>query len=171
MKEKVSIFRNLLLVLITSLAIVSCQKDKTTATDDLIGTWTAGTATVDALVSGKPITQYFTDLGYANTDAQTYANLFNFTVQQAFTGTVTFKSDNTYSTNLGGKNDSGTWSLSPDARQLTLNSTNNTPLVLNIESLTKNQLVVNWAESDSADINGDKTPEAITVNIKMTLTK
>lgn len=171
MKEKALKIRNLFFVLIAGTIISSCQKDKDNATSDLIGTWTAGTTTVDTQVSGKPLNQYFTDLGYSANDALLYSNLFTTTVQQAFAGQITFKSDNTYTTNFGGKNDSGTWSLSADGKQLTIDSTTDNPFVLNIETLTKNQLVVNWSQTDNADINGDNTPENISVNLRMTLTK
>lgn len=171
MKEKMLRTRTLLFMLVAGTLLTACQKSKDNTTNDLIGTWTAGTATVDTKVGGKPLTQYFTDQGYSATDAQTYSNLFIVTVQQAFAGTITFKSDNTYTTNFGGKNESGTWSLSSDGKQLTIDSSTDKPFVLNIESLTKNQLVANWSETDNADINGDNIPESITVNLRMTLTK
>lgn len=171
MKEKFLGIRTLFIVLVAGTLLTACKKDKDNATNDLTGTWTAGTTTVDTQVGGKPLLQYFTDQGYSATDAQTYSNLFNITVQQAFAGTITFKADNTYTTNFGGKNDSGTWSLSPDGKQLTIDSSTDNPFILNIESITKNQLIVNWSQSDNADINGDNIPESITVNLRMTLTK
>ncbi|HLP73517.1 MAG TPA: lipocalin family protein [Bacteroidales bacterium] len=171
MKEKFLNIRSLFLVLVAGTMLTACQKDKDNTTNDLVGVWTAGTITADTQVGGKPLIQYFTDLGYSAADAQLYSNLFTTTIQQAFSGQITFKSDNTYTTNFGGQNDSGTWTLSPDGKQLTIDSSTDNPFVLNIESLTKNQLVVNWNETDNADINGDNTPENITVKLRMTLTK
>lgn len=171
MKEKMTILRNLFMILLTGVLITSCQKDKPDPADNLIGTWTAESATVDATVGGKTMSEYFTGLGYSAADAQLLTNLFNVTVQQNFTGTITFKSDKTYTSTLGSGSDSGTWSLSNDSKQLTIDSTTDPAIILNIDKLTVDQLKVNWTENGQQDLNNDNVAESITANVNMIFTK
>jgi hypothetical protein len=105
------------------------------------------------------------------TDAQLYVSLYTVTLQQAFTGTFTLNSNNTYSTNLGGQADSGTWSLNAAGNELTIDSSTEDPMVLTIERLTANELMVHWTETESEDINDDTIPETIRVDVNLTFTK
>lgn len=171
MKEKISILRNLFVIILAGVLVTSCEKDKDDPADLLVGTWTAESTDVDANVGGQTMVEYFTGLGYSASDAQLLSNLFDVTVQQNFTGTVTFNSDKTYTANLGGQSDSGTWSLSSDNKQLTLNSSTDPALVLNVDRLTADELKVNWTETGQEDLNDDNVAETITVNIVMTFNK
>lgn len=171
MKDRISILRNLFVILLTGVLITSCEKDKPDPADNLVGTWTAESATVDAKVGGQTMNEYFTSLGYSAADAQLLTNLFNVTVQQNFTGTITFNSDKTYTSTLGNGSDSGTWALSNDNKQLTIDSTTDPAIILNIEKLSADELKVNWAETGQQDLNNDNVAESITANVKMTFTK
>lgn len=171
MKEKMSILKILFAVLLSGILVASCDKDEDDPVDYLIGTWTAESADVDAKVGGQSMTDYFTGLGYTPADAQLLTNLFNVTVQQNFTGTITFNSDKTYTANLGGETDTGTWTLSSDNKQLTIDSSTDPAIVLNVEELTADELRVSWTETGQEDLNDDNVAETITVDVDMTFNK
>ena len=171
MNAKSSIFKGLFVFLFAGVLITSCKKDQFTPADNLIGTWTAASANADATVSGKTMVQYFTDLGYSASDAQLLANLFKVTLQQNFTGTITFKSDKTYTSTLGGQNDSGTWNISADNKQLTISSSKDPAIVLNIDKITANELQVNWTETGQEDLNNDNVTETITAHVVLVFNK
>lgn len=172
MKHTTSALRNIFLIILTGILISSCKKDSKNAQNDLIGTWKTGTSTFVATVGGKTMNQYFIDsMGLTAADAQLYANLFNLTLQQNFTGTITFKSDKTYTSTLGGQNDTGTWDLSSAGDKLTINSSTGQPLILDVITLNANTLHVKWVENGSYDLNGDNVNENIAVNADMTFTK
>ncbi|HLN56537.1 MAG TPA: DUF4923 family protein [Bacteroidales bacterium] len=171
MKDRISILRNLFVILLTGVLITSCEKDKPDPADNLVGTWTAESAIVDAKVGGMTMNEYFTGLGYSAADAQLLTNLFNVTVQQNFTGTITFNSDKTYTSTLGNGSDTGTWALSNDSKQLTIDSATDPAIILNIDKLSSDELKVNWNETGQQDLNNDNVAESITANVKMTFTK
>jgi hypothetical protein len=171
MKRKFLNFRNYFLVFITGVILSSCSKDKT-ATDDLIGTWTMGTATFNVMVGDKTLTQYFVDvMGLTPAEAQQAIILFNQQMQQSFTGTIQMKSDHTYSSTLGGSTDTGTWSLSSDRKKLTISSSSEGPMILDVIELTSSKLRLQGTESDSVDLNGDSIPETLNVAIDLAFTK
>ncbi len=171
MKNNSSFLKGLFVILFTGVLVSSCKKDEFSAEDNLVGTWTATSTDANATVGGKTMVQYFTDLGYSAGDAQLLANLFKVTLQQNFTGTITFNADKTYTANLGGQSDTGTWNISSDAKQLTLDSSTEPAVVLNIDKLTPNELEVSWTETGQEDINNDNVAESITVNIKLVFDK
>lgn len=170
--KKISVNAKILcVVLITALAIASCKKDSSTVT--LVGgTWTAGTPTITAMVGTKTIAQYFTDvMGLTADQAAQYSTAANLLLMQSFTGTIQFKSDNTYTANLGGTPDSGTWSLSADGKQLTIDSSSAAPETADITELTANKLTVSFTTTESEDLNNDGTPETITVSVTIPFTR
>ena len=171
MKVKFLKLRNLIPVIITGLLLSSCSKDSTPA-DDLIGTWTTESATFTAMVGTKTMTQYFIDeLDYTPAEAQTFVDLFNTMMQQAFTGTIQMKSDNTYTGTLGGEADTGTWSLSSDGKKLTIDSSTEEPMVLDVIELTSSVLHLQGTETETDDLNDDGTPETITITVDLTFIK
>jgi hypothetical protein len=164
--------RYLGIILFTGLMFSACNKDNKNGQDDIIGTWTTKTSTFTATVGGKPINQYFVeDMGLSASDAQLYTNLFNVTLQQNFTGTIVMKSDNTYTSNLGGQNETGTWSLSPDEKKLTIDSSNSDPIVFDVNKLTANEMQLHSQQTGTDDLNGDNTPETIMVDVNLTFNK
>jgi hypothetical protein len=170
MKRKPGIFRNLLLVLITGVVFYSCNKDDE-KTDPIVGTWTTGTSTFSVTVDSKSLTQYFIDLGFSAEDAQTYADLFDEALKQAFTGTITVKSDHTYSSNLDSSPDSGTWSLNSDRSELTITSSTEGPMTFDVIELTSSKMHLHALETTNEDLNGDETLEVLSVEVDLNLTK
>ena len=163
--------RNFILVLITGLVFSGCSKDKKT-TDNLIGTWTFGTASINTMVGTRTLAQYFTDvMSLSPADAQTYSAVVNQSIQQSFTGTIQIKSDNTYSATLGGQNETGTWSLNSAGTQLTVNSSSSGTSVFDIVQLTSSVLKIKSTDLISEDLNSDGTPESITVTADLTFNR
>jgi hypothetical protein len=159
-------------VLIAGFAVTSCKKDSSSAVTVAGAAWTAGTPTFTAMVGTKTLAQYYTDvMGFNTTQAAQYSAIVNLALMQAFTGTITFKSDNTYTANLGGKADSGTWSLSADGKKLTINSSTEGSQIADVTLLTSNKLTVSLTDTTSEDLNSDGTPETITVNVSIPFTR
>jgi hypothetical protein len=171
MNTKLLNLRNFILVLIAGYVFSGCSKDKK-ATNDLIGTWTVGTTTLNTMVGTRTLVQYYTDVvGLSAAEAQTFSGVVNATIQQSFTGTIQIKSDNTYSATLGGKSESGTWSLNSAGTQLTIVSTSSGTNVFDIVQLTSSVLKIQLTEQVSEDLNNDGIPESITVNADVTFNK
>ncbi len=171
MKTNFKFIRNFSLIILTGFVLAACSKKNGTS-NDLVGTWTAGTSTITAMVGNKTLTQYFTVvLGLSDSVAQAYTNLFNQTAQQSIAGSFQVKSDGTYTSTLGGTNDTGTWKLSSDGKTLTVDSSSELPITFNVVDLTSNKLHVTFSQTDSEDLNGDGIPETITINIDLTFTK
>ncbi len=148
-----------------------CHKDSSSQ-NDLIGTWTMQSGTFSAMVGTKTMTQYFIDnLGLTATQAQALNDAFNQSLQQTFTGNVQLKSDNTYTSTLGGEADSGTWSLSTDGKKLTIDSINDVPVIMDVVELTSTSLHLNETETTMEDLNSDSIPETITVTVDLIFNK
>jgi hypothetical protein len=159
------------IILIAGLISASCSKDDKPQ-DNIVGTWTTQSSNFTATVGNKTMTQYFTDvMGLTASDAQLYTNLFNVTMQQNFTGTIQIKSDNTYTSTLGGQSETGTWSLSSDGSKLTIDPSNDDPMVFDVVKLTSNELQLHLTQSGTQDLNNDNVPETITVDVNATFTK
>jgi hypothetical protein len=172
MKTNVLKLKNLALVIVIGLVLSGCSKKDSATTDNLVGTWTAGEVTFDAKVGDMTLTQYFTDVaGYTATEAAQYTALFNAFLQQSFVGTLQIKSDGTYTATLGGSGDSGTWSLSDDGKTLTINSSSDVPMDVEIVELTSNTLKVRMTGTQSEDLNGDDVNETITISADITFTR
>jgi hypothetical protein len=172
MKSNLINIRIIYLILFAGLAITSCKKDSSTTVTLEGGTWTAGTPTFTAKVGTRTLDQYFTEvMGLTSVQAAQYAAIANLALMQSFSGTIQFKSDNTYAATLGGTPDSGTWSLSADGKKLTIDSSTEPPETADITELTSNKLTVTLVSSQSEDLNGDGTPETLTVNVTIPFTR
>lgn len=164
--------RIICLVLIAGLAVTSCKKDSSSIVNLAGAAWTAGTPTFTAMVGTKTLTQYYTDvMGLTAAQAAQYAAIVNLALMQSFTGTITFKSDNTYAASLGGKPDSGTWSLSADGKKLTITSSTSAPVTADVTVLTSTKLTVSLTDTTSEDLNGDGISETITINVAIPFTR
>jgi hypothetical protein len=158
-------------VLIAGLAVTSCKKGSTSITLDG-GTWTVGTPTFTAMVGTKTLTQYYTDvMGLSASQAAQNTAIINLALMQTFTGTILFKSDHTYTANLGGTPDSGTWSLSADGKKLTIDSNTGAPQTADVTVLTSSKLTIALTDITSEDLNGDGTLETITINVTIPFTR
>lgn len=170
MKMKPLFQKSIFLVLLTGLIFSSCKKD--TKSDPIVGTWTAGATTFTAMVGDKTLNQYYVDvMGLSQADADSYTALYELFLTSAFTGTITIKSNNTYTDNLGGTADSGTWSLNSDQTELTIVSSTDGPTTLEVIELTSSKLRLHASEIVPQDLNSDGTDELINVSIDVTFTK
>jgi len=159
-------------VLIAGLAISSCKKDSNSEVTLAGGTWTAGTPTFTAMVGTKTITQYYTDvMGLSAAEAAQFTAAVNLALLQSFSGTIQFKSDNTYTSNIGGVADSGTWSLSADGKKLTIDSNTDSPQTLDVTVLTSNKLTVSSTDNTSDDLNGDGIDETLAIHVEIPFTR
>jgi hypothetical protein len=164
--------RIICVMLFAGLVLTSCKKDSTSEVTLTGGTWTAGTPTFTAMVGTKTLTQYYTDvMGLSAAQALQYTTIVNLALMQGFTGTIQFKSDNTYTATLGGAPDSGTWSLSADGKKLTIDSNTASAETADIVELTSNKLSVALIDTESEDLNSDGTPETMTVNVTIPFTR
>jgi len=171
MKMKQLILRSFFLLLISGLAFSSCKKDSS-GDATIVGTWTAGTVTTDIKVGELTLTQYYIDVvGLSEADAATYAALIQGILVQTFTGTITIKSDNTYTDNLGGTTETGTWSLNSDQTMITITPTGEVPMTFDVVELTSSKLIISGTETMPQDLNDDGTDEILTIKIDITFTK
>jgi hypothetical protein len=171
MEKKMTNLRIFSLVFIMGLILAGCKKSET-ATDNIVGTWTAGSATYSAMVGDKTLLQYFTDVvGLSAEDAQTQVNLIAAILQQSLTGTITVKSDKTYTSTLGGTPDSGTWSLSADEKKLTIDSSTEDPVIMDVQELSSSKMILGSTETRIEDLNGDSVDETIIVTLTVTFNK
>ena len=171
MKMKLLFLRSFLLVLITGLILSSCKKDET-KTEDIVGTWTTSTSTFSAMVGSQTLTQYFiSEMGLSESDAASYTLLFESFIEAAFTGTITVKSNGTYTSDLGGTADSGTWSLNADQTELTITSGTDGPTTYDVIELTSSKLHLQVSETAPYDLNSDGIDEILTIDVDISFTK
>jgi len=157
--------------------ISSCSEDEEPAAkSDLIGLWTIDEANVDATIGGQSITDYFINvLGASEIEAGIAAAFIESIIQATFsgTGTIDFKDNNTYFSNIGGEIDDGTWSVSSDGKTVTLDAGTVDETTVNIISLSGNTLKISFTQVETEDIDDNPaTPDvAIDILVEMTLTK
>jgi phage tail sheath protein FI len=165
--------RTIIPIIITGIILSSCSKDKTATPEaNLTGTWTSGSTTYTAMVGTRTLNQYFTEVvGLTADQAELLITTYSASIQQSFTGTIQLKSDKTYTSNIGGKTDAGTWSLSADAKKLTITSNTSGPEILDVLVLTASKLQLQLLEILNQDLNGDGVPESINVNLDVSFTK
>jgi hypothetical protein len=160
-----------IILLFTGLALASCKKDETT-TNNIVGTWTAGTSTMSATIGAQTLTDYFLNVvGLTADEAALYVGVIDQAFKQAFTGTITVKSNMTYTSNMGGTADSGTWSLSPDRTRLTITSDTDVPVIYDVSELTASKLQLHMSDAVSEDLDGDGLPETINIEADVNFTK
>ncbi len=124
------------------------------------------------MVGDMTLNDYFIDvMGLTQEEADSYTAIYELILAQAFTGTMTMKSNNTYTSNLGGTADSGTWSLNPDQSVLTITSTTDGPTTLQVIELTSSKLRLHTTEITQEDLNSDGTNENMSISIDVTFTK
>jgi len=168
-------------VLMFSLAILiltQCggddEGDNKTAHDDLIGTWTASSATFEFDLGGQTLTQFFQDaLGLSEADAQAITDAFESDFEEGFTGNVQFNDDNTYESSFGGDIETGTYVFfeGPDSMSLTLDPNDGDEMKFDIVTLNSNTLVISITETENEDFDGDGTNEILTTTIELAFDK
>ncbi len=170
MKSKLAVLRILVPVLFITLFLSSCKKDSNK--EDIVGTWTYDNATFSTMIGSKTFQQYMIDeMGFTAAEAQAYETLFNEQMKQSFTGTFVVKSDNTYTSTIGGESDSGTWSLNSDKSKLTIDSDTDLPVTVDVIELTGSKLHIQEVQTAQEDINEDTVLETITATVDLYLKK
>lgn len=167
---KQSRFLALIFVLITW----ACSNDddtvEITTAEKLIGTWTTTDVNVDASVGGQSITDYLVnDVGLSPTEAAAQNAIFEGLLVAELTGSLTFNSDNTYTTNFGGSASDGTWSLSPDEKTLTLVDGAET-VVVTIVSITGSLLNASITDTINEDLDNDPGTQEVAILVLADIT-
>lgn len=161
------------LILFSGLILSSCDKDDDDDDiDDIVGTWTMASTDLDAMVGNKTLSAYLVeDAGYSAAEAQLAVVVFEGIVEDNFAGTLEMKSDNTYNSNFGGDSETGTWSLSSDRKQLTIDPASDEPFTMEVRELTSGSLKLEGSETVSEDLNEDAVPEVINVDYVLNFTR
>ena len=170
---------SVILMFLTLAFFYSCEKDEgETVSSDLIGTWTVKESSVDVTVGGVDLVTYLmTAFEVSEEEARNFADLFlGDEGGMAPTGTVTIKDDNTYTSNIDGVKESGTWAVSSDGKTLTISGTDEYGPYsddLTIVSMSSSQLVLSFTEdSEEVDLDDDNVDETtMDFLITMTFTK
>jgi len=170
---------SLILICLSLVLFNSCEKDEgEKVSSDLIGTWTVKESSMDVTVGGVDLVSYImTAFEIPEAQAQLFADLFLADEGgMAPTGTITIKDDNTYTANMDGESESGTWAVSMDGKTLTISGTDEYGPYsddLTIVSLSSSQLVLSITEdSEDVDLDDDDVAETtLDFSITMTFTK
>lgn len=144
-----------------------------TAEEMLVGTWTTSTIDITLTVDDKSLTDYLVeDLGWSESDADFYTQLFEAELESSVDGTLTLNADNTYDSDFDDSPDDGTWSLSADETTLTLDAGTIDEVDITIISITGTSLVVSIEDTQEEDLDDDAgTPdEEIMIVADITLT-
>jgi len=174
------LFKIFLPVFFTGLILSGCKKDEDeddnkTPQELIVGTWTLGTPTYSVMIGTKTLVQWLKDeMDLSDTEAQMFAQMINAAIEEemgAGSGTVTIKSDGTYTANMDGDDDSGTWSLSADGKKVTIDSDSGDPMIFDVVTLTSSKLAMKMTETMNEDLNDDDVPEQMTVSVTMNFTK
>jgi hypothetical protein len=166
----------LILLSFSLLVFTGCEKDEADKTkSDLIGTWTIKSVNVDAKVGELDFATYLMNvLELPQAQAQGLAQLL--LAEAAPSGTITINEDNTYSTNIDGETENGTWSLSSDGKTLTVTTTDDGITIsddLIIKSLTASELVLTVpGETMDVDLDDDGIEEtSLSILMELVLSK
>jgi len=154
-------------ILLSGFVMSSCGKDDDVIEDDaeIAGSWTLASTDLNAMVGNKTLSAYLVeDAGYGVIEAQLAIVVFKRVVEDSFAGDLQLKSDNTYTSNLGGENETGTWSLSSDRKQLTIDPDSDVPSTMEVKELTSGSLKLEGSKTVSEDLNKDAVPETIDVD-------
>jgi hypothetical protein len=158
---------------VTYTGCVNDEENPDNVASKLIGLWTISDAQIDATIGGLSITDFLIDMGLSEVEAAAFTLLFNQALLANFSGTIEFKANNTYVTNIGGDTDDGTWSMNAAGDEITLDAGTIDEQVIDIISLTSNIVVVGFSQTEYEDIDDEPlTPDIpIDMTIELTLTK
>lgn len=169
------LFRNLfLMMVIPSILFVSgCNKDDEPdpTTQKLIGVWQADEISLGASVDGVSLDQYLLNQGYTEQEASDILNLFANIIALGYSGTIEFKSDNTFTSTLGGSVETGTWMVVNGGNDLQMTSDTETTVWV-IKSIGAAQLVLGLTDTyNEDDLNNDGTNEQVDIEVELTFVK
>jgi hypothetical protein len=177
--KKVQYYLNLLLllgVLSVFISYTGCNSDDDgdPVINPLIGIWTISDVNLVTELGDMSVKEFLMEVGgLSDLDATGYTILFESLLESTFNGTIEFKDDNTYKSNIAGEMEEGTWRLNSDGDELTLNSGTSDETVVNIITLNENTLKLSLNTSELANIDDESLiPDLdISIAVEMTLTK
>jgi len=140
----------------------------------LIGTWTISDVNLVTDIGDMSVKEFLMEVGgLSDLKATGYAILFESLLVSTFNGTIEFKDDNTYVSNIAGEMEEGTWQLSSNGDKITLDTGTTEETVITVITLTENTLKLSLSTSELANID-DESPIPdldISIAVEMTLTK
>ena len=177
--KKVQYYLNLLLILGVLSVFISytgCNSDDDgdPVINPLIGVWTISDVNLVTEFGDMSVKEFLMEVGgLSDLDATGYTILFESLLESTFNGTIEFKDDNTYESNIAGEMEEGTWNLNSDGDELTLNANTSDETVVNVITLTENTLKLSLNTSELANIDDESLiPDLdISIAVEMTLTK
>jgi len=177
--KKVQYYLNLLLILGVLSVFISYTGCNSDDNDDpvinpLIGIWTISDVNLVTELGEMSVKEFLMEVGgLSDLDATGYTILFESLLESTFNGTIEFKDDNTYESNIAGEMEEGTWHLNSDGDELTLNSGTSDETIVNVITLTENTLKLSLNTSELANIDDESLiPDLdISIAVEMTLTK
>jgi hypothetical protein len=153
-------------IAVAIVTISSCKKDNEDENNNssnnpsLVGTWTISESTVNITANGMDIVEYMMNtFGYTQEQAQLIEDFLLLDIENGYSGTITFNSDNTYNVVTPDDTENGTWSLSGDGKTLTLTYEDGTDN-LTVVSLTSTTLILQQpTETEMIDFDDDGIDE------------
>lgn len=133
---------------------LACSEDEELTPEELLmGTWTLSDQKFKIFANGTEIPEaMYPTFGIDPDSVQLFPN----------STAVEFKSDNTFIFTTPDEDGIGNWTLSSDAKTLTITAADIDPLVFNVETLTANALNLTYSQEEDVDDG-----QGGTVNIKV----
>ena len=154
-------FRQPLAIALLLIAGCSDDGDELTPEQKLVGTWTFTDNEIDTFVGTQSLTDFIIDLlDLTPLEAAAVVAIYENELSSALVGTITFNSDKTYSSTIGGDPDTGTWELSANGSTLTLDKGTSDEIVLTVNSLSSTNLNITYEQTLTEDLDDEPgTPE------------
>jgi len=177
MKKLIKKFLMLLLLPLSLVFVTSCgddDDDDVGSEDDLIGTWTVTGSEFEFTIDGEDLIEWLAEqLGLPASEAEGAAEQVEeeLTEGGGFSGSITFNSDGTFTSNFDGDSEGGNWTKNGSALTLTFDSPDEDPITLTIVSLNSSKLVLELSESGEEDIDGDGVDDELSIRVELTLDK
>lgn len=163
--------KSLIFVIMLFFTLSACDKNNDGGgnANDIVGEWTITSSDMSITINGIDFIQYLMDeMGLTQTEAQGFEDMYI----TDMTGTVEIKSDGTYTSNMDGEIDNGTWDLNTSKTKLTFDKGTVDEMTMDVNTLTSSKLVISFDETDNtSDMNGDEINDTLVAKIKLTLTK
>ncbi len=153
-------FAGLLLFLLPVLFLSCNEDDEPTPEELLIGTWTLSDQDIEIFINGELVPAVLLEQFGVDTDTL-----------QAFPDntTVEFKSDKSYIVTAPDEGEgSGTWVLSSDGKQLTIDAADSDPLIFQVETLTSTNANIVYSEEGPFEYEGNEYDLKVDLHVSFT---
>ena len=158
-----------------ALVFAACKDEESlTVEQALVGTWTISQANIEMSVGALSLSDYLVnELDFTPAEASALVSSIETELLTELSGSITFNSDDTYTSNIGGNPDSGTWDYSAFYEVILLDPGTSDAFELSILSIAKSNLVINLLQLLKRDLDDDgSTPDtSILVTATIQLTK